>query len=106
MHGEVAGIPVQRIRNVYSSTNVTDGAWVQLDAALDENCSAVEVFDSSGALLKLGIGPSGGEADLTYIIPGGNGYIKLRLDKGARLSVRSVDTATVSTGQLTIVLYR
>ncbi len=101
-----SGIPMQVIANVYSSTNVTTGAWVELDAALNHDTNFAEIFDSSGALLQLGIGPAGSEAVLMNIIPGGNGVIPLHLDKGARLAIKSVDTATVSTGRLSITLYR
>lgn len=104
-HG-ASGIIVQRIRNDYTSTNVLDSAWVQLDAALDEHSRFAEIFDSSGALLKLGIGASGAEVDIMNIIPGGNGLVALLLPKGARLAIRSVDTATVNVGQVTINLHR
>ena len=100
-----SGIVVQRIRNAYASTNVTDSAYVQLDSALDENSTYAEILDTSGALLKLAIGGAGAEVDILDIIPGGNGLIPLKLCKGQRLSVKSVDTPTVSTGQLTINLH-
>lgn len=102
-----AAIPMQKIRNDYSSVNVTSSAYVQLSASLTEQISCVEIFDSSGAVLVLAIGPSGGEADLPfYVLPGGNGRMGLLLNKGQRLSIKSVDTATVSTGQICINLYR
>lgn len=94
--------PVQVIRNAYGSTNVTTGAWVQLDSALDQNVSAIEVFDSSGSVLKLAIGASGSEKELPYyILPGGQGRVALLLPKGARLAIRAVDTNATS-GQLVI----
>jgi hypothetical protein len=100
-----SGVVVQRIRNAYASTNVTTSAYVQLDAALDNNSRYAEIFDSSGALLKLAVGASGAEVDILDIIPGGNGLIPLRLNLGQRLAIKSVDTATVNTGQLTINLH-
>lgn len=102
-----AAIPMQVIRNDYSSVNVTNSAYTQLSASLSEHISLIEIFDSSGAVLKLAIGASGGEVDMPfYIIPGGNGRMGLLLSKGCRLSIKSVDTATVSTGQIVINLYR
>lgn len=97
-------IPVQLIRNVYSVTSVTAAAWVELDSAVNENISEIEIFDSSGQTLKLGTGASGSEADLIYIMPGGNGKIECLISKGVRLSVRAV-SGTASTGELTINLY-
>lgn len=101
-----SGIVVQRIRNDYTSVNVLNSAYVQLDSALDENSRYAEIFDSSGALLKLAIGASGSEVDVIDIIPGGNGMVALLLPKGARLAIKSVDTATVNVGQITINLHR
>lgn len=98
--------PSEVIRNVYSSTNVTTAAWVQLDASLDNETTAVEIFDSSGSVLKLAIGASGQEVELPfYILPGGNGRVSLLLPKGKRLSIRAVDTSATS-GQLVINLLR
>lgn len=100
-----SGIPVQRIRNVYSSTNVTTGAWVELDSALNQSCNVIEIFDSSGNTMELGIGPAGSESSIPmYIVPGGNGRIRYRLDKGARLAVKAVN-ATSNSGELVLNLY-
>jgi hypothetical protein len=100
------GAVVQTIRNVYSSTNVTTGAWVQLDASLDYTSNYIELFDSSGSALELGIGPSGSEVRVALIPPGGFAVTqKLRFDQGQRLAIRAVD-ANATTGQLIINLMR
>lgn len=100
------GAVVQTIRHDYSSTNVTTGAWVELDAALDAMSNYIELFDSSGSVLELGIGPSGSEVRAALIPPGGfNVMEKLRFDQGQRLSIRAVDTNATS-GQLIINLLR
>lgn len=99
----ISGAPIQIIRYDYT-VNVTTGAWVQLDSSLNGDVSYAEIFDSSGETLKLGIGPSGSEYDLIYIIPGGNGKIALKLCQGQRLSVRAV-SATASSGELVLNLY-
>lgn len=101
-----SGIAMQVLNNAYASTNVTTGAYVELDSALNHDTNFAEIVDTSGALLKLAIGPAGSESDYINIPPGGNGLIPLHLDKGARLSIKSIDTATVNTGRLSITLYR
>lgn len=98
--------PSQVIRNVYSSTNVTTAAWVELDASLDNEATTLEIFDSSGSVLKLALGASGQEVELPYYItPGGNGRVTVLLPKGKRLSIRAVDT-NATAGQLVINLLR
>ena len=99
-------VPTYRLRNVHSSTNVTTTDWVQLDSALDAGASCLEIFDSSGSVLKLAIGASGAEVELPfYIMPGGNSQlIQVPLSAGQRLAVRAVDT-NATTGQLLINLY-
>lgn len=97
--------PVQVIRNAYASTNVTTGAWVQLDSALNQNSNHLEIFDSSGSTLKLAIGAASAEVELPfYIVPGGNGMIPVTLSAGQRLAIRAVD-ANATTGQLVINFY-
>lgn len=99
------GNSVQRIRNVYSTTNVTTGAWVQLTAATTDVVSTAEIFDSSGQVMQLATGAAGSEVAIPlYVTPGGNGQIRLLIGKGVRLSVRAV-TATASVGELDINLY-
>lgn len=102
-----AAIPMQVIRNDYSSVNVTTSAYVQLSASLSEHTSVIEIFDSSGAVLQLAVGAAGAEYLLPFmIVPGGNGRIGLLLSKGCRLSIKSIDTTTVSSGQIVLNLYR
>lgn len=96
---------VQSIRNAYASVNVTTAAWVQLDSALDANCTEMEIFDSSGQTLQLGIGPAGSEVAIHTIVPGGNGRVPCLLCVGQRLSIKAI-SGTASTGEIDINLYR
>jgi hypothetical protein len=94
-----------RIRLVYSSTNVTTGAWVQLLASVGATAiKEIEIFDSSGETLELGIGASGSEVVQSYIIPGGNGRIPLQIPAGTRLSIKAV-SATANSGEIVVNLY-
>ncbi len=97
---------VQSIRLAYASTNVTTSAWVQLDSALNGNSTEMEIFDSSGETLKLGIGVAAAEVDLHHIVPGGNGRIPCMLSVGARLAIKCVSTGPAASGELILNLYR
>lgn len=100
-----SGSPAHRIRNAYASTAVTTSAWVQLDSSLDSSCKIVEIFDSGGQTMELGVGASGSEASLPfYVVPGGNGRIPLTLCAGQRLAIKAV-SGTASTGEFIINLY-
>jgi len=103
--GDVGKYSILTVRNVYSSTNVTTAAWVQLVSAMPQSASEIEVFDSSGQTLKIGFGASGSEVTQFQIIPGGNGKVPIRVPSGARVSIRSI-SGTASTGELDINFYQ
>lgn len=100
-----AAKPVQLIRYDYTGGSVTTSAYTQLSASLTDHSSELEIFDSSGSTLYLAIGKAGSEQNLIQIVPGGSGRIACLLSKGARLSVKAIDT-TASTGELVINIYR
>lgn len=94
-----------RARLVYTSTNVTTGAWVQLLASVGATAiREVEIFDSSGETLELGIGTAGSEVAKAYIFPGGNGRISLQIAASARVAIRAV-SATANAGEIIVNFY-
>ena len=94
-----------RTRLVYSSTNVTTGAWTQLLASVGATAiKEIEIFDSSGETLELGLGAAGSETSSSFIIPGGNGRIPLQIPAGTRLSIKAV-SATANVGEIVVNLY-
>jgi hypothetical protein len=96
---------VGRVRLVYSSTNVTTGAWVQLLASVGATAiKEIEIFDSSGETLELGVGASGSESVRVYVIPGGNGKIPMQIAINTRLAIRAV-SATANVGEIVVNLY-
>jgi hypothetical protein len=95
---------VGRARNVYSSTNVTTGAYVQLVASLAAAVNEVEIFDSSGETLVIATGGAGSEVDQVYVFPGGNGRIPLAIASGARVSIKAV-SANATAGEIAINFY-
>lgn len=86
-------------RNVYSSTNVTTGAWVQIIASTAAVINAFTLFDSSGQTLELGTGGVGVETRQLIIPPGGiDGLVPLAIPAATRVSLRAI-SGTASTGE-------
>lgn len=93
------------VRNDYTTNNVLSSAYTQLVAATALQAQRAMIFDSSGAALKIAFGSVGNEVDQFFIPPGGYPEpIEVFIPKGTRVSIRSVDTATVNTGQLLMTL--
>lgn len=89
---------VTTARNDYSSVNVTTGAWVQLSASLSAIVSRVQVFDSSGQTLEIGIGAAASETRL-FIVPPGGIDIDAAIAASTRISIRAI-SATASSGEI------
>lgn len=88
-------------RNVYSTTNVTTTAFVQLVASTTSATSLIEVFDSSGQTMALATGAAGLEVIQCYIFPGGQGQIPISIAAGTRVSIEAV-SANATTGEIDI----
>lgn len=86
----------------YSSTNVTQAAWVQLDASTAALINSLTIFHSCSGVLELGVGGSGSEARVALIPPGGfDGAISLVIPAATRLSLRALSAGDSCTaGQL------
>lgn len=95
---------VTTVRNDYTSTGVTTGAWVQLVASTSAEIQSLEIFDSSGQTLELGTGAAASETRLLLVFPGGNGKISVRIAASTRISIRAV-SASASVGELDINFY-
>lgn len=94
-----------RVRLVYSATNVTTGAWVELLSSVGAaDIKEIEIFDSSGETLELGVGAAASEVSKAYVVPGGNGRIPLQITAGTRLAIQAV-SATANSGEIVINLY-
>lgn len=95
---------VTTVRNDYSSVNVGTVTWVELVASLSSAVTELEIFDSSGQTLELGIGAASSETRLILVFPGGNGRVPVAIASGARVSVRAV-SATADVGEIDINFY-
>lgn len=91
-------------RNVYSTTTITTGAYVQIAAITSGLIKEIEIFDSSGQTMKLAVGSAGLEIDQCYIFPGGNGRIPLTIPAGSRISLMAV-SANATSGEIDINFY-
>lgn len=103
--GHRASINVSSLRLDYTVTNVTTGAWVEINPNLVTDVNELEIFDGSGQTMELGYGAAGAEQRALLIIQGGNGQVAQILNKTMRLAVRAV-SGTANSGELTINFYR
>lgn len=92
------------VRNDYTSVNVTTATYVQLVAATTSATSAIEIFDSSGQTLVLGVGAAASEVAQINIFPGGNGLVPLIIPAGSRVAIKAI-SATASTGEIDVNFY-
>lgn len=87
--------PVAKLVHDFASTNVTTGAWVEIEDSTTAPCSALEIFNGGGSILKISQGAAGSEdsAELPYyILPGGSQIVlPIEISKGKRLAVKAVD---------------
>ena len=90
--------------NVYSSTNVTSSAYVELISSTSGDVNLLEIFDSSGVALYLATGAAASEVDQLIIYPGGNGAVSLHIPSGTRISLKAVSTSATA-GTLYVNLY-
>lgn len=98
--------PGSVIRYTYSGSTVTTSAWTQLSASLPNVVRAVQIFDSSGQTMQLGLGPSGSEIAMPwYIYPGGqNDMIPMVAGPYNRLVIRAI-SGNATQGELDLNLY-
>lgn len=88
----------------YSSSNLAAGAWTQIVASTSARIRKLDIFDSSGSVVMVGIGGAGAEVEVLRITPGGNGAIELTIPIASRISIQSV-TGTLSVGLLVINMF-
>lgn len=96
--------PVQQVRTLYSSTNVTTSVWVELVHALPYAITMIEVFDSSGQTLELGTGASGHEVPIFILFPGGNGQVFQAWPVGTRIVIKAL-SGTAASGENDLNFY-
>lgn len=101
---ENTDLPAQAISVDASSSTVPTASYLQLDSALDANCTSLSIFNSTAKIIYLATGASSSEIRIKYDIPPSASavhYVHLPLAKGIRLSARAVG-ADATTGFLVI----
>jgi hypothetical protein len=88
------------IRNVYTVTPVTTGAYVELVASLTATAQKVHIFDSSGQTLILGVGAAGAENPIFYIPPGGID-ISVNILATSRIAIKAL-SANATVGEIVL----
>lgn len=94
---------VNHARIDYSVSNVTTAAYTTVIASTG-SAQEVEIFDSNGFTMLLAFGAAASEVDQIYVVPGGNGRIKLKVPASTRISIKAV-VQTANVGEFTINLY-
>lgn len=92
------------VRLDYTGTPVSNSAWTQLFASVGLAISHVEVFDSSGIAMEIGIGTAGSESRILLVPPGGIG-VDLTIAANSRISVRAVGGTVADVGELDMNLF-
>ena len=94
--------PISTVFKSYATGNVTSTAWVEVVHSMPSSISFVQIYDTSGQVIKIARGASGSEVAIPLTIPrGGNdgdGFL-FQISSGDRISVKS-GTATATTGEL------
>lgn len=86
----------------YSSSNVTTGAWVQIDASTAGTFNEMYIFSSCGETIELGTGSAASETRVLLIPPGGiDGVVNLAIPSGTRLSLKGV-SGNCTSGQISL----
>lgn len=89
----------------FVTTPVTTAAWVIIDAALDNPFVAVEILNTSNAVLKISTGAPADEDNhefLYYILPGKSMMVPLEGAKAKPLSAKAVGSVDADIGDLYI----
>jgi len=83
------------ITHDHASGNVTNAAYVEIDASLAAAAKRLHIFDSSGEALILATGAVASEVDLLYIPPGGFSCpVDIDIAATTRLSIKALSTTT------------
>jgi P pilus assembly chaperone PapD len=96
---------VAKLKHNFVSTPVTTAAWVSVDASTDAAFDAIEVLNTSNAVLAVSVGTAGSEDNSIlpyYILPGKSGQIPLAAGKSKNLSLKAMDSVDADVGDLYI----
>lgn len=88
------------IRYAYSSGAVGLSTWVQVISSTFNLMNCIQIFDSSGQTLEMGIGAAASETRVLIIPPGGlDGCVPLKIPQATRVSLRALSASTGTVGE-------
>ena len=88
----------------YATTAITTSAYTQLVLATPISVSKIQISDSSTYIVKLAIGAAGSEVDICTNAISATTIVPIYIPVGTRLSVKSVNQTSISSGYLTVSL--
>lgn len=91
--------PAQAITVNVTDTDVPESSYLELDSALDANCTSIMVYNSTSKVIYLAVGAAASEQRVKYDFPPSASavhHVKLPLVKGTRLAARAVGAAADS----------
>lgn len=97
--------PCENYRIDTASTNITNGAYVQLASATSHHVVMAHVYNGSTSSIYLAIGPASSEVNALILTPGMDLNVPFHISPPSRLSLKSVVTATVSSGEIVVSLF-
>lgn len=92
--------PVDLLRLNYAVTNVATSSFVQVSSGILGTCTEVDIFDSSGQTLFLGVN----DIPKIYVVPGGNGRLPISITAGSAVSLKAV-SSTATAGEFDLNCY-
>lgn len=105
---KISRVPTASIYHDYSTGNVTTAAWssfvTEAGSTTLNSFSKIEIFDSSGEVVMLGVGAVASEIVQMLIIPGGNGMVEWSNSLALRISFKA-KTTNITSGILIINFY-
>ena len=91
-------------RHVYSDTAVSTGTWQVLSTSTPYGTANIQIFDSSGQTMSLGIGAIGAEQQVAIIPPGGD-FMQVTIPRASRVSIKAI-SSTASAGENIINFFK
>lgn len=107
MRGIAAYKPVYTYALNFGATTVDNSAYVTLAAAVAKPCSAVEIFNPSGATLIIAAGAASSEVPYPYyILPGGSSiFLPMEIAAGVRLSLKALTSTSATNGYFVLNMF-
>lgn len=90
-----------------SSTTITNGAYVQLQASTSAPCSAVSATNSGAQPIYFAVGSAGNEVNLFIIPPGGivPQFLPAEIPKGSRVSLKAAGGSSQTSGIIAVSFF-